>query len=281
MEWLLAAAGLALLAGFVFWQNNGLTVTRLDIQDPALPDALDGLRIAHLSDLHNKRFGKGQRRLLQRLAACAPDLIVLTGDTIGYQTHALRPTLELLSGAARIAPVYLACGNHESACGRYERTRRLYLENGAVVLDNETAVCRDGKYAYAVAGLQDPSFFSIHGLAEKSAYVRRTLPGLIDESLYTVVLSHRPELLGAYADAGARLVLSGHAHGGQWRIPFTNIAAIAPGQGLFPKYTAGLHEKGGTKLIISRGLGNSLVPLRLFNRPEIVLITLKSKNGRR
>ena len=92
---------------------------------------------------------------------------------------------------------------------------------------------------------------------------------------FTVLLAHRPEDFQAYVDAGIDVTLSGHAHGGQFRIPGMG-GLVAPGQGYFPKYTAGIHEQGESKLVVSRGLGNSIIPMRLFNLPEIVVVTLKS-----
>ena len=99
------------------------------------------------------------------------------------------------------------------------------------------------------------------------------------ETAYAILLSHRPELFETYAACGVDLVLSGHAHGGQFRLPFIG-GLIAPNQGLFPKYDAGLFTDGNTNMIVSRGIGNSIIPIRFNNRPEIVLLELRAANGK-
>lgn len=126
-----------------------------------------------------------------------------------------------------------------------------------------------------VIGLSDPSF-TLKGdmFGEVPAMVDTKLRGLIgDKDNYTILLSHRPELFEAYVNCGVDLVLSGHAHGGQFRLPFIG-GLVAPNQGLFPKYDAGLYTKGDTNMIVCRGLGNSIIPIRFNNRPEIVLLEL-------
>ena len=143
------------------------------------------------------------------------------------------------------------------------------------MLRNEAVYIERGGSRLELAGIDDPAFIR----TGESASVRAEaeLEGLLDSDCYTVLLAHRPELIETYAGAGAELTLSGHAHGGQVRLPLIG-ALYAPGQGFFPNYTAGLYTVDGAALVVSRGLGNSLIPLRFNNRPELVLVTLRSGN---
>ncbi len=150
------------------------------------------------------------------------------------------------------------------------------LQAGAVVLeDRAAALWRDGE-AITVAGLSDPAFAGAGELfGEAPAMVRAKLGALLEgERGYTLLLSHRPELFDVYSGCGVDLVLAGHAHGGQFRLPLVG-GLIAPNQGLFPRYDAGLYTSGGTSMVVSRGLGNSVIPLRFNNRPEVVLVQME------
>lgn len=277
---------LALLLAFLFlyWQNNSLTVSYYTIPLPDLPNPFDGCRIVQLSDLHNKRFGPQQRRLLACVAACKPDYIVLTGDLADKRrTHDERflPARELCKGLVKIAPVFAAMGNHETEKQRVDKMSAVLSSCGvSVLVDQYAYLYRDGE-SLPVIGLADIA-------ASKERFGNRAgspLHGRILKELYlkagggcAMLLSHRPHLLPLYCAAGIPLVLSGHAHGGQIRLPFIG-GLLAPEQGWFPPYTSGVHHSGKTTLVISRGLGNSLFPFRIFNRPEVVCLSLTSDKG--
>ena len=255
--------GLALIALFVRFNNSCIKTTRYSVktEKPSQP-----VRIVHLSDLHGKSFGRRNEKLIARVKKLAPDFIAVTGDIIHkYTEKNIRTALEAVSALSLIAPVLYVSGNHELRGLKYRLFKKQLQEAGALVLDDCSAdIC-----GLTVTGLKCSS--------QKNGTVNKLAPANGEENgtRVNLLLAHKPHFFKDYADFGFDLILSGHAHGGQWRIPFTKIGIYAPGQGLFPKLTSGIHKIGGTRMIISRGLGNSEGPLRLFNRPEIVVITVE------
>lgn len=276
-RWIVLAALCALLAcliPYLLWANAALTVSHVEL------DLLPGegsFTIAQVSDLHNAEFGGGNRELLAILEEAEPDLIAITGDLIDSRRTDPAPALAFLEGAVELAPVCYVTGNHEfRAYDAYQDLKSQMEELGVIVLENESMVLEE--VPLRVIGLDDPSF----GVrSDPSATPEQILQGALtalapqagEEDLRTVLLAHRPEYVELYAQHGADLVLSGHAHGGQVRLPGVG-GLYAPGQGFLPAYTSGLYQIGETSLVVSRGLGNSLFPLRVNNRPEVVLVEL-------
>ncbi len=276
-RWIVLAALCALLAcliPYLLWANAALTVSHVEL------DLLPGegsFTIAQVSDLHNAEFGGGNRELLAILEEAEPDLIAITGDLIDSRRTDPAPALAFLEGAVELAPVCYVTGNHEfRAYDAYQDLKSHMEELGVIVLENESMVLEE--VPLRVIGLDDPSF----GVrSDPSATPEQILQGALtalapqagEEDLRTVLLAHRPEYVELYAQHGADLVLSGHAHGGQVRLPGVG-GLYAPGQGFLPAYTSGLYQIGETSLVVSRGLGNSLFPLRVNNRPEVVLVEL-------
>ncbi len=281
--WVLLILLVPLLAAFLYWQNSSLTVSQYEIPLDGLPEAFDGCRIVQLSDLHNKRFGKRQKRLLARVAACKPDYIMLTGDLADKRRtrdERFLPARELCEGLIRIAPVFAAMGNHETEKKRVEKMSAVLQSCGAVVLVDKMAFLQRNGASLPVIGLADIAvsekrFGNRQGSFTHCAVLKELYRGAGEGC--AILLSHRPHLVPIYRAAGVPLVLSGHAHGGQIRLPLVG-GLLAPEQGLFPKYTSGMHKIGDVTLIISRGLGNSLFPFRIFNRPEVVCLRLVRKN---
>lgn len=256
------------LAAWFHYENNALIVSSHAIQAENLPRALDGFKIIQISDLHSKTFGENQQDLIQRIQAEQPDLIALTGDMADAHRFDPAPALELARRAVDIAPVYCVTGNHENRLSDEQRAQFLdaFRQIGVQVLENQAVSITRSGARLDLIGLDDGSLTD------------STLPALCDAlspGVFRVLLAHQPQYFDFYARY-ADLTLSGHAHGGQIRLPGLG-GLFAPGQGFFPQYTSGVHEKNGRHLIISRGLGNSLFPLRLFNRPELVCITLNAK----
>lgn len=276
-RWIVLAALCALLAcliPYLLWANAALTVSHVEL------DLLPGegsFTIAQVSDLHNAEFGGGNGELLTILEEAEPDLIAITGDLIDSRRTDPAPALAFLEGAVELAPVCYVTGNHEfRAYDAYQGLKSQMEELGVIVLENESMVLEE--VPLRVIGLDDPSF----GVrSDPSATPEQILQGALtalapqagEEDLCTVLLAHRPEYVELYAQHGADLVLSGHAHGGQVRLPGVG-GLYAPGQGFLPAYTSGLYQIGETSLVVSRGLGNSLFPLRVNNRPEVVLVKL-------
>lgn len=271
------AAALALSAWTV-WGNTALTVTPVTVSGPRIPAGFSGYRIAHLSDLHNAEFGKGNAKLLKLLAKTAPDIIVITGDLVDSRHTDLPVALDFVKEAAKIAPVYYVPGNHEARLDCYRRLRAGLTAAGATVLEDQLAPLTHGGDTVTLVGLADPHFTLKRDPGQKAAaMVRRKLRGLIRrEDGYHILLSHRPDLFPSYVRCGVDLAFCGHAHGGQARLPFIG-GIIAPNQGLFPRYDAGLYAQGDCRMVVSRGIGNSLCPLRFNNRPEIVVAELRSE----
>ncbi|MCA0972118.1 metallophosphoesterase [Halobacillus litoralis] len=249
----------------LYIEDNILSETEIIVTDQELPEAFDGYKIVHLSDLHSKWFGEDQKRLIERVEEQNPDLIVFTGDLLDRSRNQLEPGVTLLTQLKNTAPVYFVTGNHERGSGKTKELIEELEAQEVHVLRNESLELQRKGEVISLAGVEDPTF--------SGSFSERVVQTLSGES-YTILLSHRPEFFSLYQEQGADLVFSGHAHGGQFRVPFIG-GLVAPGQGVFPAYTSGKHEEVGTTMIVSRGLGNSIFPQRLFNRPEIVSVELK------
>lgn len=263
---------------FAWWENNALTVMRIDFTSAKVPDGFDGYKIVQISDLHNKRFGKNQQRLMAKITAERPDLIAVTGDLVDSRHTDIAVAMEFIRAAVAIAPVYYVPGNHEADVEEYGELLIQLADAGVTVLSDAAVALERGGDTVTLLGLADPKFLTGVPAAERPERMEETLSGLLTEGeALNILLSHRPELFDLYARAGADLVFCGHAHGGQIRLPLIG-GLFAPNQGLFPEYTAGAYESGETTMVVSRGLGGSVFPLRVFNRPEVVTVTFGKKS---
>ncbi len=279
----IAALALAVLAALLLagnaWANARVWNARVEIRDEKIPAAFDGFVLCQVSDVHNEARGEGNAALLRALREAAPDLICITGDFLDSRRTDLDFALELAGQLAEIAPAVYVTGNHEARLMDLSALEAGLAARGVRVLrDGWTPLARGGE-EIALLGLDDPGFSAGEDwtLAEGLDQTQARLSALLAQAgdRFSLVLSHRPELLPAYAEAGADLVLSGHAHGGQVRLPGIG-GLFAPGQGILPRLTSGVHARGETRLVVSRGLGNSSFPLRVFNPPEIVTVTLRA-----
>lgn len=256
------------------WGNTALELNTYTITSEKLPDAFNGYRIAHISDLHNAEMGKENEKLLSILCEAEPDIIAITGDLIDSRNTDIEIALHFAEEALKIAPCYYVTGNHEAHVSEYNDLKEGLKELGVIVLEDEKVEINQSGEKIAILGVDDPSFYTDYLLGDSITVMRGNLQKLKNEEYtYTVLLSHRPELFETYVESGVDLVLSGHAHGGQFRIPFVG-GLVAPNQGFFPEYDAGLYISGNTNMIVSRGIGNSIIPFRFNNRPEVVLIEL-------
>lgn len=268
---------LLILIVWTAWGNAALELNTYTISSRGLPDAFDGYRIAQVSDLHNAEFGDGNQRLLDMLREAEPDMIAITGDLIDSRKTNIAVALAFAEEAVRIAPCYYVSGNHEARVPEYRELKAGLEAAGVTVLDDARVEIEISGKSITIIGVNDPSFLADY-LTSDAAVMDRKLSELSSEDAsFTILLSHRPELFDTYAAHDMDLVLTGHAHGGQFRLPLIG-GLIAPNQGLFPKYDDGLYSEGNTNMIVSRGLGNSIIPFRFNNRPEVVLIELKSQN---
>lgn len=266
------AAVLLLLAVWLVWGNTALECNETVLSDPELPAAFEGFRIAQVSDLHNAEFGEGNQKLLDLLRQAAPDIIVITGDLIDSRDTDMETAIEFVRAAVKIAPCYFVTGNHESRVAEYPRLEADMTDAGVTVLRGEAAVLEREGESIRLIGAEDYSFFRFPaGEDGVAAMMEQIIP--LAQPGYNILLCHRPELITRFTELDIDLVLSGHAHGGQIRIPLVG-GLFAPDQGFFPEYDGGVYALGDMRMVVSRGLGNSLAPLRVNNRPEVVVITL-------
>jgi predicted MPP superfamily phosphohydrolase len=268
-----------LILGFIifcFYQNNSIVISEADYNNPRIPGDFDGFRIVHISDLHNKMFGDDQNELLDKVKGFSPDIIVVTGDLIDRRKYDLETAMAFISGAVKIAPVYYVSGNHEAWSGKFPVIKERLIDARASILDDTAVELSKGKSSLRLLGLSDPGFLTSEYSEDTNIRkMKEQLKQWSTEGNFAILLSHRPELFDLYCENNIDLVFAGHAHGGQIRIPFIG-GLVAPNQGLFPKYTSGSYSKDSTTMFVSRGLGNSIFPVRIFNRPEIVAVTLRN-----
>lgn len=275
---LILSVTLALLVAFAVWivhSNTVPTLTEISVPAPGLPEGFDGFRIVQVSDLHDAELGKNHERVLELIRKAKPDVIFLTGDMIdGHEGRTDTDlTVSFVKQAMEIAPCYYVTGNHEGMLPYdvYAGMEKALVALGVKVLHRESVtLVRNGDTA-TIVGIDSPSFLHPN--------LPITPLSTLCENNYSILLAHHPEHIDSYAAEGADLVFSGHAHGGQFRLPFVG-GLYAPGQGLFPAYDSGLYtvptEEGETLLCVSRGLGNSSFPIRFGNRPEVILAVLES-----
>lgn len=224
-------------------------------------------KIVHLSDLHDKQFGKDNQTLVRVVKQQKPDIIVFTGDLVDQKTEDVTSSVNMLSELNRFIPVYYIPGNHEYRCEKAELIFRMLEEENVEVLNLKTQAITVNGADIDMIGM-DEMVNSVESINKKMTQFEKS-------SNFKIVLSHFPENFPRYYSSyDVDLVLSGHAHGGQFNIPFIG-GIYAPGQGFFPDYYKGVYSKNGVNLVVSRGLGNSVIPLRIFNNPEVVVINIK------
>ena len=266
-RWVLWIVALTMILLFCWIQNKYLTVTHYTYTNAELPQAFEGYRIVQISDLHNATFGTENKNLVNKIIELQPDMIVITGDVVDSNHTDMEVAFKFVKQCVEIAPTYYITGNHENWLGESDRVYLLeeLKKLGVVCLEDESVEIAQGESAFTLIGLNDESL---------SGGVLKKVLEDADAEKVQILLAHEPQYLDNYAAGGVDLVLSGHAHGGQFRLPFIG-GLVAPDQGFFPEYTEGVHVEGDTTMIISRGLGNSVIPLRLFNLPEIVCVELR------
>ena len=271
-KWLSLLVATILLIGWIVWGNTALEINEYQIKSDKIPDVFHGFRIAQISDLHNAEMGEENSKLLEMLVDAEPDIIVITGDIIDSYHTDVEVSLQFVEKAVEIAPCYYVTGNHEARL-----SKEVYLDFeeklegfGVVVLHDEVvSIERDGE-RISLGGIDDSSFASKHRDIYYSN-LSNHIEELFAEDDFQILLSHRPEKFSTYIEAGVDLVFAGHAHGGQFRLPFVG-GLVAPNQGLFPEYDAGIFSKNGTNMVVSRGIGNSIIPVRFNNRPEVIVV---------
>ncbi len=249
------------------------------------------VRIVLVSDLHSCRYGKNQCELIEAVTAQAPDLVLLTGD-IFDDVRDNTDTELFLAGIADKFPCYYVTGNHECWGGRYRFDVQMgILEKYNIPVLSGTAETLSVRgETIRLCGVDDPDVYMVNtdlktdpaGYSRAQADKEETFLGQIAsvsasaKEGYTILLSHRPEYFAVYTQYAFDLVLCGHAHGGQWRIPGILNGLYAPHQGIFPEYAGGRYDANGTTMLVSRGLARETTRVpRIFNRPELVVVEIR------
>ncbi|WP_422124186.1 metallophosphoesterase [Planococcus sp. X10-3] len=260
----------AALLFFLWGSNNWVQTTEYTVSSEKLPASFDGKKIVQVSDLHNATFGKNQETLIQKVREAEPDVIFITGDLVDSNRYDLEVALVLIDALVEMSEVYFVTGNHEVSSNKLEEIGEALVERGVIYLENEAVDWEIEGETVQIAGLHDAL---INPYYHDYDYMYRAVTDAELSDDFTLLLAHRPELLFVYAESGIDVVFSGHAHGGQVQIPGIG-GVFAPGQGWFPRMTEGIFQQDDTQLVLSRGLGNSGFPQRIFNLPEIVSVTL-------
>lgn len=247
---------------FCWFSNNYIQTNYYIYKNSKISQEFNNFKIAHISDLHNKDFGNS---LINKIKKEKPNIIVITGDIIDSNNTNIDIALDFAKDCISITNTFYVSGNHEYNSNEYDLLKEKLIEIGVIVLDNEIYELSNN---INIIGVSDISFSTLDNF-------KNILSNLANNDNFNILLSHRPELIDIYIENNIDLVFSGHTHGGQWRIPFINKGIIAPNQGFFPKYSEGMIVKNNTTMIVSRGLGNSIIPLRIFNQPELIITTLK------
>lgn len=260
---------LVLAAGSVLDSRYHLQLTEYTLFSPKLPESFDGCKVVQLSDLHGMRFGAENRRLVELVRQQEPDIIVLTGDIAG-KDGALDNVEPLLSGIEGLAPTYYVNGNHEWADGCVEEIEALMKSHGVTCLSNEITLLYRGEDSIAIVGAEDPN-----GRADMIKPWGLSLRlGELYSDHFSLWLAHRNDYAQMYSDIGTDLILCGHGHGGIVRLPFVG-GLLNVNRSFGAEYESGVYSTPHFQMVVSRGLGNSIPVPRLFNRPELVAVTLR------
>lgn len=267
-----------IIAGYLYWQNNSIEVSYYNFSDTSIPAEFDDYKIVQVSDLHNKDF---KNQLTEKAENERPDIIVVTGDVIDRNRTDIPIAVEALEDLIEIAPVYFVTGNHEVASGVYDDLKIEMDRIGVINLDNAHDTIRINEAELGLIGIEDPLLLlleDVEAAGSADVLLHQNIEQLYEDvdTDYTMLMSHRAELMDIYSETPVDLVLTGHAHGGQIRLPLIE-GVFSPSQGFFPQYTNGVYEQRETHMVVSRGLGNSIFPFRINNRPELVVIILESE----
>ncbi|MCD8391161.1 MAG: metallophosphoesterase [Firmicutes bacterium] len=257
--------------------DNRLQITSYTLRSARIPPEFDGYKIAQISDVHSDTVPG----LVSEIARTRPDIIVSTGDLV-HHTGGYSYSVNLCRRLSEIAPVYAVTGNHDIWRNDYSELEAALDNAGVQTLHNESVTLTRGGARLSLSGIDDP-------FAVTNKRINEFLNGAVSQlsvgDEYSILLFHRANWLNYFRRRGFDLILSGHMHGGQMRIPslggvVSPRSSWASSKIFFPKYVGGLYAFDKTTIIVSRGLGNPMVIPRFFNRPELVSITLKHKGDK-
>ena len=278
---LILLAVLIVGVGLIVLEQKRLVIRQQTLRLPSLPDAFDGFRVVQLSDLHKRVYPHRERRLLQKVQQCQPDIIVITGDLVSRSVTDFTERTALLNALRQMAPVYLSLGNHEWDMQPQQMAayQAMVKQSGCVLLENETVTLqRNGMVCYLAGaslriGIYHDAVFAYRDL---ESYTAAGLTADLGERKgCTILLAHSPFPAESYFTWGADLTLSGHVHGGIVRLPIIG-GLLSPERRFLPQYSKGIYEKNGRYLYVNCGIGK----LRLGNPSEVAEITLRSENSK-
>ena len=272
---ILATIVIALCGLYLHYENTKLQVSNYKIVNNNVPVDFNNYKIVQISDFHNNQSDTLTNDLIKEIEKQKPNIIVLTGDLIDSRKTNVEVAINFIKKINNVAPIYYVSGNHEARIKSYRKNKEQLAESKVVVLENKTEVLKINESSINLIGIDDPKMAHKSFVSDSEIIKVELDNAKYNEDKYSILLTHRPELFNTYVEREIDLILVGHAHGGQFRIPLIG-GLYAPAQGIFPKYTAGIHKGIKNNLIISRGLGNSGFPLRLFNKPEIVVVTIEN-----
>lgn len=271
---ILITIGILIGVKWVYDTNVNLSFTRYSLSFKTLPESFQGFKIAHISDFHNSNNHNIKDLMIRGLNREQPNIIVITGDLIDSRKTDFETALSLIKELIKIAPCYYVTGNHESRINEasFHFFEDELKEMGVVVLrDQKAFISQDDRYI-EIIGIDDP-YFQVTQNDHTKMISTEKINQLASDDEFSILLSHRPEYYELYKNTNVNLVLSGHAHGGQFRLPYVG-GLFAPNQGVFPKYDGGVFQENEFAMVVSRGVGNSLFPIRLNNQPEVIIIEL-------
>lgn len=273
----LALAPIA-MAGALLRQNKKIKVTKYTLPFKSLPIDFNNYKIAHVSDIHCDKVGYSDLSFLNKLRKFDPDIIVITGDILDSYKNNMDVAYNALCQLSSIATCYFVTGNHELRLDKEREELKLMLEKlNITYLSNNNITLSIGDSEINLVGVEDYNYFKFKDNLYHRENFKNMLNKLFSNNKFNILLSHRPEKFNLYVEEKYDLVFSGHAHGGQWQIPFIG-GIFSPTQGFFPEFYKGIHKKDNTTLVISQGLGNSSFPLRINNLRELILVTLKKED---
>lgn len=269
---LLAGAGLIAVKGL----DNRLEITHYTVRSHKIPQEFDGFKIVHVSDYHCEHIAG----LIHEIEEESPDIIVSTGDMVNDYGD-IAPAVKFTKRLAEIAPLYMITGNHDVWRSDYGELISQSKNVGGIFLNNETIELERNNSKIALSGISDPYYRNKERIVQ---HITDAIKKIGTYDGFHIAMFHRANWLDSFKGKGFDLVLSGHMHGGQIRLPVfggvlsPKTSLLSGEKLLFPYYFGGVYNHDRTKMIVSRGLGNPMVIPRLFNRPELVVITLESKH---
>ena len=262
LRWLLAAVIVFVVLGF----DRRLETTVYDYTSAKIPEEFEGFRIVQISDFHMKEFGKEEKTLISAVKACAPDIIVMTGDIVDGDHEDLTPLAQLLEGIHDAAPVYYVSGNHDldkDAVEQYDQMEAMFATYGVTDLDDRQEIIRRNSAEIRLTGVRWSSKYF-------RDYIERA-----DQDYFNILLYHDGSYFDLLSGYGYDLLLAGHTHGGVVRIPFVG-GLLSDDLTFFPQYDGGAFENRDMSMVLSRGMGDELIP-RFYNRPELVCVELHAQ----